>query len=58
SIDDLDVGDFRLFDVDNRCVLPVGTNLGIYCTSSDVIHSFAIPKCFIKIDALNGLLTK
>nr|YP_003734895.1 cytochrome c oxidase subunit II [Setaria digitata]ACZ44419.1 cytochrome c oxidase subunit II [Setaria digitata] len=57
-IDDLSLGDFRLLDVDNRCVLPVGVNVGIYCTSSDVIHSFAIPKCFIKIDALNGLLTK
>ncbi|VDN91800.1 unnamed protein product [Brugia pahangi] len=21
-------------------------------------HSFAVPKCFVKIDALNGLLTK
>ncbi|EJW71100.1 cytochrome C oxidase subunit II [Wuchereria bancrofti] len=57
-IDDLNIGDFRLFDVDNRCVLPVGVNVGFYCTSSDVIHSFAVPKCFIKMDALNGLLTK
>lgn len=58
SIDDLFVGDFRLLDVDNRCVLPVNTNISIYCTSDDVIHSFAVPKCFIKIDVLNGLLTK
>ncbi|VDN95636.1 unnamed protein product [Brugia pahangi] len=57
-VDDLSLGDFRLFDVDNRCVLPVGVNIGFYCTSSDVIHSFAVPKCFVKIDALNGLLTK
>nr|AEO27220.1 cytochrome c oxidase subunit II [Wuchereria bancrofti] len=57
-VDDLDIGDFRLFDVDNRCVLPVGVNVGFYCTSNDVIHSFAVPKCFIKMDALNGLLTK
>nr|YP_010481288.1 cytochrome c oxidase subunit II [Dipetalonema gracile]UVN17315.1 cytochrome c oxidase subunit II [Dipetalonema gracile] len=58
SLDDLSLGEFRLFDVDNRCVLPVGVNIGIYCTSGDVIHSFAIPKCFVKMDALNGLLTK
>nr|BAV82725.1 cytochrome c oxidase subunit II [Brugia timori] len=57
-LDDLGLGDFRLFDVDNRCVLPVGVNIGLYCTSSDVIHSFAVPKCFVKMDALNGLLTK
>uniref|UniRef100_A0A8R1TYP8 COX2_CUA domain-containing protein n=1 Tax=Onchocerca volvulus TaxID=6282 RepID=A0A8R1TYP8_ONCVO len=31
-----------------------GTNIGVYCTSSDSIHSF---KCFIKLNALNGLLT-
>nr|YP_003875475.1 cytochrome c oxidase subunit II [Chandlerella quiscali]ADL39033.1 cytochrome c oxidase subunit II [Chandlerella quiscali] len=58
SLDDLFLGEFRLLDVDNRCVLPVNTNIGIYCTSSDVIHSFSVPKCFIKMDALNGLLTK
>nr|AZH08572.1 cytochrome c oxidase subunit II [Dirofilaria sp. 'Thailand II'] len=58
SLDDLSLGDYRLFDVDNRCVLPVGVNVGIYCTSSDVIHSFAVPKCFVKMDVLNGLLTK
>nr|YP_004935166.1 cytochrome c oxidase subunit II [Acanthocheilonema viteae]ADN52146.1 cytochrome c oxidase subunit II [Acanthocheilonema viteae] len=58
SLDDLSSGEFRLFDVDNRCVLPVGVSVGFYCTSTDVIHSFAIPKCFIKMDAMNGLLTK
>nr|QRZ60657.1 cytochrome c oxidase subunit 2 [Spirocerca lupi] len=58
SVEDLTPGEFRLFEVDNRCVLPVNVNIGIYCTSSDVIHSFAVPKCFIKMDALNGVLTK
>nr|YP_010837680.1 cytochrome c oxidase subunit II [Mansonella sp. 'DEUX']WGC93689.1 cytochrome c oxidase subunit II [Mansonella sp. 'DEUX']WGC93701.1 cytochrome c oxidase subunit II [Mansonella sp. 'DEUX'] len=57
-LDELNFGEFRLFDVDNRCVLPMMTNIGLYCTSSDVIHSFAVPSCFVKIDALNGLLTK
>uniref|UniRef100_A0A8R1XYE6 cytochrome-c oxidase n=1 Tax=Onchocerca volvulus TaxID=6282 RepID=A0A8R1XYE6_ONCVO len=52
SLDDLSTKEFRLFDVDNRCVLPVGVNVGY------VIHSFAVPKYFIKMDALNGLLTK
>lgn len=58
SLDDLSLGEFRLFDVDNRCVLPIGVNIGFYCTSEDVIHSFAVPKCFVKMDALSGLLTK
>ncbi|VDO46952.1 unnamed protein product [Onchocerca flexuosa] len=58
SLDDLSVKKIRLFDADNRCVSPVGVNVGVYCTSGNVIHSFAVPKCFTKIDALNGLLTK
>ncbi|OZC09815.1 ankyrin repeat protein [Onchocerca flexuosa] len=35
---DLSAGEFRSFDVDNRCVLPVGVNVGVYCTSGDVIQ--------------------
>nr|YP_009127937.1 cytochrome c oxidase subunit II [Gongylonema pulchrum]AIY56391.1 cytochrome c oxidase subunit 2 [Gongylonema pulchrum] len=58
SLDDLNVGVYRMFEVDNRCIIPVDVNLGIYCTSTDVIHSFAVPKCFLKMDALMGLLTK
>nr|WAP90828.1 cytochrome c oxidase subunit 2 [Neofoleyellides sp. XM-2022] len=58
SLDDLSPGEFRLFEVDNRCVLPVDINVGFYCTSTDVIHSFSVPKCFMKMDALNGILTK
>nr|YP_010332254.1 cytochrome c oxidase subunit II [Tetrameres grusi]UNY39753.1 cytochrome c oxidase subunit II [Tetrameres grusi] len=58
SLEDLNYGEFRLFEVDNRCVVPADVDVGFYCTSSDVIHSFSIPKCFIKMDVLNGLLSK
>ncbi|VDN02362.1 unnamed protein product [Thelazia callipaeda] len=54
-LEDLRAGEFRLLEVDNRCVLPAGLSVGVYCTSGDVIHSFCLPKCFIKIDALSGL---
>nr|BAV82854.1 cytochrome c oxidase subunit II [Thelazia callipaeda] len=57
-LEDLRAGEFRLLEVDNRCVLPAGVSVGVYCTSGDVIHSFCLPKCFIKMDALSGLLTK
>lgn len=57
-MEDLEVGERRLLEVDNRCVLPTDVSVGVYCTSTDVIHSFTVPKCFIKIDALRGLLTK
>lgn len=54
--DELVYGDFRLLEVDNRCVLPFNVNVGFYLRSTDVIHSFRVPKCAIKIDAFNGLL--
>ncbi|VDM20316.1 unnamed protein product [Wuchereria bancrofti] len=31
----LNIDDFRLFDVDNRCVLPTGVNVGFYYTLND-----------------------
>ncbi|KAF4514072.1 UNVERIFIED_CONTAM: hypothetical protein B566_EDAN019009 [Ephemera danica] len=55
--DELNRGEFRLLDVDNRCVLPFNVNIGFYITSADVVHSFSIPKCAIKIDVFNGLLS-
>nr|YP_011004202.1 cytochrome c oxidase subunit II [Metathelazia capsulata]WPS93537.1 cytochrome c oxidase subunit II [Metathelazia capsulata] len=57
SVDDLDTGELRLLEVDNRCIIPMDFNLMFYFTSTDVIHSFSLPKCSIKMDALNGLLT-
>lgn len=39
SLDSLELGEQRLLDVDNRCILPVNTNLCFCITSSDVIHS-------------------
>ncbi|VDP25242.1 unnamed protein product [Onchocerca flexuosa] len=54
SLDNLSTEEFRLFDVDNHWVMLVDVSVGIYCTSGDIIHSFAVPKCFTKIDALNG----
>lgn len=53
SLDNLSLGKFRLFDLDSRCVFPVGVNIGFYCTSEDVIHCFAVTKCFVKVDALS-----
>nr|YP_203327.1 cytochrome c oxidase subunit 2 [Zancudomyces culisetae]Q3T4C0.1 RecName: Full=Cytochrome c oxidase subunit 2; AltName: Full=Cytochrome c oxidase polypeptide II [Zancudomyces culisetae]AAW49494.1 cytochrome c oxidase subunit 2 [Zancudomyces culisetae] len=54
--DDLEPGQFRLLEVDNRIVLPIHTHIRFICTSSDVIHSFAVPSLGLKIDALPGRL--
>ena len=54
--EDLESGQFRLLEVDNRVVLPVNTHIRFICTSSDVVHSFAVPSLGIKIDAVPGRL--
>nr|YP_009488355.1 cytochrome c oxidase subunit II [Metasalis populi]AWD31614.1 cytochrome c oxidase subunit II [Metasalis populi] len=55
---DLENWEFRLLDVDNRVILPYKTNVRILVTSSDVIHSWALPSLGIKIDATPGRLNQ
>lgn len=49
-------GPVRQLNVDNYLVLPVDTTVRILVTSTDVIHSFAVPSLGIKLDALPGRL--
>jgi len=56
--DDLNLGDFRLLEVDRPLVLPVGISFRVLVTSSDVLHSWAIPSCGLKIDAIPGRLNQ
>jgi cytochrome c oxidase subunit 2 len=37
--DELEVGELRLLEVDNRVVLPVNTHIRILITAADVLHS-------------------
>lgn len=55
---DLQPGELRLLDVDNRLVLPVDTSIRLIVTANDVIHSFALPSAGIKIDACPGRLNQ
>lgn len=48
----------RLLAVDNRIVVPVGTPIRLIATAADVIHSWAIPAFWIKIDAVPGRLNE
>jgi cytochrome c oxidase subunit 2 len=48
----------RLLAVDNRVVLPVGVPIRLITTSADVIHSWAIPAFWIKLDAVPGRLNE
>lgn len=48
----------RLLAVDNRVVLPVGVPIRLITTSADVIHSWAMPAFWIKLDAVPGRLNE
>lgn len=54
--DDLNFGELRLLEVDHRLVVPSLTHIKLLVTSSDVIHSWAVPSLGIKIDACPGRL--
>jgi len=43
---------------DNRIVVPVGEPLRIQVTAADVIHSFAVPSLWFKIDAVPGRINE
>lgn len=47
-----------LLAVDNRIVLPVGVPIRLQTTSADVIHSWAMPAFWIKLDAVPGRLNE
>ena len=47
-----------LLATDNRVVLPVGVPIRLITTSQDVIHSWAMPAFWIKLDAVPGRLNE
>ena len=53
---DLENGAKRLLEVDNKFYLPVNVPVRILVTSSDVLHSWAVPELGIKVDAVPGRL--
>ncbi|RMF66221.1 MAG: cytochrome c oxidase subunit II [Alphaproteobacteria bacterium] len=48
----------RLLDTDTRLVVPVGKVVKVQVTSTDVIHSWAVPAFGVKIDAIPGRLNE
>jgi cytochrome c oxidase subunit 2 len=58
SENDLDIGSFRLLEVDNRVVLPSNTHIRVLVTAADVLHSWAIPSLGVKVDACPGRLNQ
>ena len=56
--DDLDIGQFRLLEVDNRVILPTNTHIRVLITAADVLHCWAIPSLGLKLDACPGRLNQ
>jgi len=56
--EDLIEGTFRLLEVDNRLYLPIQTSIRVLISSTDVLHSFAIPSLACKMDACPGRLNQ
>jgi len=56
--DDLSKGTHRLLEVDSRLFLPVGVPIRLLITSTDVLHSWAVPSLGIKVDAVPGRLNQ
>jgi len=55
---DLEIGQFRLLDVDNKMIIPVDTHIRLIVTANDVLHSFAVPSLGLKLDCTPGRLNQ
>lgn len=51
-------GEPRQLGVDNRMVVPAGEPIRLQITAADVIHSFAIPSLWFKLDAVPGQINE
>nr|YP_010555064.1 cytochrome c oxidase subunit 2 [Kappaphycus malesianus]UYR20485.1 cytochrome c oxidase subunit 2 [Kappaphycus malesianus] len=56
--EDLEKGQLRLLEVDNRMVVPINTHIRIIVTGADVLHSWAVPSLGVKCDAIPGRLNQ
>ncbi|MFV3075785.1 cytochrome c oxidase subunit II [Niveispirillum fermenti] len=56
--DEIQPGQLRLLEVDQRVIVPVGVDVRVLVTGADVIHSFAIPALGVKKDAVPGRLNE
>jgi len=55
---ELNIGEFRLLEVDHRIVIPIQTEIRLLVTAADVIHSWCIPRLGIKLDGIPGRLNQ
>jgi cytochrome c oxidase subunit 2 len=56
--DDLEKGDLRLLEVDNKIIIPINAHVRVIVSAADVLHSWAIPSLGVKVDAVPGRLNQ
>jgi cytochrome c oxidase subunit 2 len=56
--EDLEEGNLRLLEVDNRLLLPVKTHISVIVTAADVLHCWAVPSLGVKMDACPGRINQ
>ena len=56
--EDLEAGQLRLLEVDQRVVVPVNTHIRMILTAADVLHSWAVPSLGLKVDCVPGRLNQ
>nr|YP_010378644.1 cytochrome c oxidase subunit II [Acanthobdella peledina]QYC97724.1 cytochrome c oxidase subunit 2 [Acanthobdella peledina]UZT67786.1 cytochrome c oxidase subunit II [Acanthobdella peledina]UZT67799.1 cytochrome c oxidase subunit II [Acanthobdella peledina]UZT67851.1 cytochrome c oxidase subunit II [Acanthobdella peledina]UZT67864.1 cytochrome c oxidase subunit II [Acanthobdella peledina] len=58
NTNDLNKGNLRLLEVDNRLIMPYSIETRMLITSADVLHSWTIPSLGIKMDAVPGRINQ
>ena len=56
--EELQTGDLRLLEVDNRVIVPVNTHVRVIVTAADVLHCWAVPSLGVKLDGVPGRLNQ
>ena len=54
----IDLGRYRLLEVDNHLIIPYNINIRFLVSSVDVIHSWSISSLGIKVDATPGRINQ
>lgn len=55
---DLQIGEYRLLEVDNRIALPINLETRVLVSAADVIHAWSVPSLGVKVDAVPGRLNQ
>ena len=56
--DELEEGQLRLLETDTEVVVPVNATVRVLVTADDVLHAWAVPSLYVKMDAVPGQINE